>query len=81
MQASKILEYLLKPVDESHDFYKKQRLRELAMINGPLHEEGSPMSGSVFPFHNSFEEMDLDKNGMVNCKEFLFVFIGWAGIR
>ena len=39
--------------DESHDFYKKQQLRELAMINGTLRDEGSPMSGSVSPFHNS----------------------------
>lgn len=39
--------------DESQDFYKKQQLRELAMLNGTLREEGSPMSGSVSPFHNS----------------------------
>ncbi|KAJ0102183.1 hypothetical protein Patl1_03695 [Pistacia atlantica] len=39
--------------DETHDFYKKQQLRELAMLNGTLREEGSPMSGSVSPFHNS----------------------------
>ncbi|XVF76945.1 hypothetical protein PTKIN_Ptkin14bG0000900 [Pterospermum kingtungense] len=53
MQAREILEDLLKPVDESHDFYKKQQLRELAMLNGTLREEGSPMSGSVSPFQNS----------------------------
>ncbi|KAK0600972.1 hypothetical protein LWI29_020080 [Acer saccharum] len=53
MQAREILEDLLKPVDETHDFYKKQQLRELAMLNGILREEGSPMSGSVSPFHNS----------------------------
>ncbi|GLU24071.1 hypothetical protein SLE2022_400360 [Rubroshorea leprosula] len=53
MQAREILEDLLKPMDESHDFYKKQQLRELAMLNGTLREEGSPMSGSVSPFHNS----------------------------
>ncbi|GMY30747.1 KH domain-containing protein At5g56140 [Fagus crenata] len=41
MQAREILEDLLKPVDETHDFYKKQQLRELAMINGTLCEEGS----------------------------------------
>ncbi|EEF29442.1 KH domain-containing protein At5g56140 [Ricinus communis] len=52
-QAREILEDLLKPVDESQDFYKKQQLRELAMLNGTLREEGSPMSGSVSPFHNS----------------------------
>lgn len=39
--------------DESQDFYKKQQLRELAMLNGTLREEGSQMSGSVSPFHNS----------------------------
>ncbi|KAF3453242.1 hypothetical protein FNV43_RR03682 [Rhamnella rubrinervis] len=52
MQAREILEDLLKPVDECQDFYKKQQLRELAMLNGTLREEGSPMSGSVSPFHN-----------------------------
>ncbi|MBA0838396.1 hypothetical protein Goarm_010460 [Gossypium armourianum] len=46
MQAREILEDLLKPVDESQDFYKKQQLRELAMLNGTLREEGSPMSVS-----------------------------------
>ncbi|KAE8098927.1 hypothetical protein FH972_016952 [Carpinus fangiana] len=40
-------------IDETHDFYKKQQLRELAMLNGTLRDEGSPMAGSVSPFHNS----------------------------
>ncbi|KAM1552906.1 hypothetical protein PS1_005698 [Malus domestica] len=53
LQAREVLEDLLRPVDESQDFYKKQQLRELAMLNGTLREEGSPMSGSVSPFHNS----------------------------
>ncbi|KAJ9562879.1 hypothetical protein OSB04_008039 [Centaurea solstitialis] len=53
MQAREILEDLLRPVDETHDFYKKQQLRELAMLNGTLREEGSQMSGSVSPFDNS----------------------------
>lgn len=53
MQAREILEDLLKPVDESQDFYKKQQLRELAMLNGTLRDEGSQMSGSVSPFNNS----------------------------
>ncbi|XWS27671.1 hypothetical protein CRYUN_Cryun25bG0001400 [Craigia yunnanensis] len=44
MQVREILEDLLKPIDESQDFYKKQQLRELAMLNGTLREEGSPMS-------------------------------------
>ncbi|XP_015082498.1 KH domain-containing protein At5g56140 isoform X1 [Solanum pennellii] len=53
LQAREILEDLLKPMDESQDFYKKQQLRELAMLNGTLREEVSQMSGSVSPFHNS----------------------------
>ncbi|XP_059662324.1 KH domain-containing protein At5g56140-like [Cornus florida] len=53
MQAREILEDLLKPMDESQDFYKKHQLRELALINGTLRDEGSQMSGSVSPFHNS----------------------------
>lgn len=51
-QAREILEDLLKPVDESQDFYKKQQLRELAMINGTLRDDGSQMSGSVSPFNS-----------------------------
>lgn len=53
MQAREILEDLLKPMDESQDFFKKQQLRELAMINGTLRDEGSQMSGSVSPFNSS----------------------------
>ncbi|KAL0375922.1 UNVERIFIED_CONTAM: KH domain-containing protein [Sesamum calycinum] len=37
--AIAILENLLKPVDESMDVYKKQQLRELAMLNGTFREE------------------------------------------
>lgn len=39
--------------EESHDFFKQQQLRELAMINGTLRDEGTHMSGSVSPFHSS----------------------------
>ncbi|XP_076909356.1 KH domain-containing protein At5g56140-like [Bidens hawaiensis] len=53
MQAREILEDLLRPVDETHDFYKKQQLRELAMLNGTLREESGHMSGSVSPFNSS----------------------------
>jgi protein quaking len=54
MHAREILEDLLRPVDESQDMYKKHQLRELALINGTLREEGSPMSaGSVSPFNGS----------------------------
>uniref|UniRef100_R7W0J8 Uncharacterized protein n=1 Tax=Aegilops tauschii TaxID=37682 RepID=R7W0J8_AEGTA len=41
------------PTDESQDFFKKQQLRELAMLNGTLREEGMQRSGSASPFHNS----------------------------
>ncbi|KAL8150660.1 hypothetical protein V2J09_020468 [Rumex salicifolius] len=53
MQAREVLEELLRPVDESQDFFKKQQLRELALLNGTLREE-SPhnMSGSVSPFNS-----------------------------
>ncbi|OVA16330.1 K Homology domain [Macleaya cordata] len=52
-QAVAILEDLLKPVDESLDYYKKQQLRELALINGTLREESPHMSPSMSPFNNS----------------------------
>ncbi|KAJ8461295.1 hypothetical protein OPV22_034221 [Ensete ventricosum] len=53
LQVREILEDLLKPVEESHDFFKQQQLRELAMINGTLRDEGAHMLGSVSPFHSS----------------------------
>ncbi|KAG8365194.1 hypothetical protein BUALT_Bualt18G0079000 [Buddleja alternifolia] len=53
MQAREILEDLLKPMDESQDFYKKQQLRELAVLNGTLREESPQLSGSISPFHNN----------------------------
>ncbi|KAK8937204.1 hypothetical protein KSP39_PZI011852 [Platanthera zijinensis] len=50
IQARDILEELVKPVDESQDFIKKQQLRELAILNGTLREEISHMSGSSFSY-------------------------------
>ncbi|KAJ4867827.1 KH domain-containing protein [Raphanus sativus] len=63
MQAREILADLLTPVEETHDFYKKQQLRELALLNGSLREEGSPspMSGSVSPYNNSLGGMKRAK--------------------
>lgn len=61
IQARDILEELVKPVDESQDFIKKQQLRELAMLNGTLREEISHMSGSVSPFNNSLGGMKRAK--------------------
>ncbi|CAH8392201.1 unnamed protein product [Eruca vesicaria subsp. sativa] len=45
MQAREILDDLLTPIEETHDFYKKQQLRE------PWNEV-SPMSGSVSPYNS-----------------------------
>jgi protein quaking len=47
-QAQEIIQDLLKPVDESHDFIKRQQLRELAMINSSFKEESPGPSGSPF---------------------------------
>ncbi|XP_010922800.1 KH domain-containing protein SPIN1 [Elaeis guineensis] len=52
-QAQEIIEELLKPVDESQDYYKRQQLRELAMLNSGLREDSLHPSGSVSPFGNS----------------------------
>lgn len=52
-QALEILEEMLKPVDESQDYFKKQQLRELALLNGTLREDSPHMSGSVSPFNSS----------------------------
>ncbi|KAJ1262962.1 hypothetical protein BS78_09G148000 [Paspalum vaginatum] len=62
-QAVAILEELLKP-DESMDCYKKQQLRELAILNGTLREKSpSPhLSPSVSPF-NSTTGMKRAKTG------------------
>lgn len=50
-QAQEIMEELLRPVDESQDFYKRQQLRELAVLNSTLRED-SPHPGSISPFSN-----------------------------
>jgi protein quaking len=39
--------------EETYDFFKKQQLRELAMLNGTLREETPPWNGNVSPFNNS----------------------------
>lgn len=51
-QAKDIIEELLKPVDESQDMYKRQQLRELAMLNN-IREESPQPGGSVSPFTSS----------------------------
>ncbi|KAK4773087.1 hypothetical protein SAY87_028106 [Trapa incisa] len=52
-QAQEIIEELLKPVDESQDYIKRQQLRELAMLNSNYREESPGPSGSVSPFNSS----------------------------
>ncbi|XP_020224896.1 KH domain-containing protein At2g38610 isoform X2 [Cajanus cajan] len=52
-QAQEIIEELLKPVDESEDYIKRQQLRELAMLNSNFREESPGPSGSVSPFNSS----------------------------
>ncbi|KAK8631266.1 hypothetical protein V6N13_080021 [Hibiscus sabdariffa] len=52
-QAQEIVEELLKPVDESQDFIKRQQLRELTMLNSNFREESPGPSGSVSPFNCS----------------------------
>ncbi|KAK8643635.1 hypothetical protein V6N13_012920 [Hibiscus sabdariffa] len=52
-QAQEIIEELLKPVDESQDFIKRQQLRELAMLNSNFREESPGPSGSVSPFNSN----------------------------
>ncbi|KAG8481427.1 hypothetical protein CXB51_026227 [Gossypium anomalum] len=52
-QAQEIIEELLKPVDESQDFIKRQQLRELAMLNSNFREDSPGPSGSVSPFNSS----------------------------
>nr|AFK41792.1 unknown [Lotus japonicus] len=49
-QAQEIIENLLKPADETQDFYKRQQLRELAMLNSNFREESPQLSGSLSPF-------------------------------
>ncbi|XP_042437366.1 KH domain-containing protein At1g09660/At1g09670-like [Zingiber officinale] len=52
-QAVSTLEDLLKPVDEFMDYYKKQQLRELAILNGSMREDSPNMSPSASPFNNT----------------------------
>ncbi|XP_009614149.1 KH domain-containing protein At3g08620 [Nicotiana tabacum] len=51
-QAQEIIEELLKPVDESQDYIKRQQLYELSMLNSNFREESPGPSGSVSPFNS-----------------------------
>ncbi|XP_047322902.1 KH domain-containing protein At2g38610-like [Impatiens glandulifera] len=52
-QSQEIIEELLKPVDESEDYIKRQQLRELALLNSNFREDSPGPSGSVSPFNTS----------------------------
>ncbi|KAA8517615.1 hypothetical protein F0562_015089 [Nyssa sinensis] len=52
-QAQEIIEELLKPVDESQDFIKRQQLRELAMLNSNFREESPEWWPSKLGFQKS----------------------------
>ncbi|KAK4749535.1 hypothetical protein SAY87_026984 [Trapa incisa] len=52
-QAKEIIEELLKPVDESQDYIKRQQLRELAMLNSNYREESPGPGSSISPFNSS----------------------------
>ncbi|XP_022864844.1 KH domain-containing protein At2g38610-like isoform X2 [Olea europaea var. sylvestris] len=52
-QAQEIIEELLKPVDETQDFIKRQQLRELAMLNSSFREDSPGPSGSPSVFTTS----------------------------
>ncbi|XP_042429662.1 KH domain-containing protein SPIN1-like [Zingiber officinale] len=53
--AHQVIEELLRPVDESQDYYKKQQLRELAMLNSGSKDDSPHPSGSVSPFYNGMK--------------------------
>ncbi|KAK6143218.1 hypothetical protein DH2020_023566 [Rehmannia glutinosa] len=57
--AIAVLENLLKPVDESMDAYKKQQLRELALLNCTFREESPSMSPSTSPIMSPFNSMGM----------------------
>ncbi|KAM0040363.1 putative EF-hand domain-containing protein [Helianthus debilis subsp. tardiflorus] len=62
-------------LDKNKDGYVS-RSEMVHAINESTSGEGS--SGRIAM--KRFEEMDWDKNGMVNFKEFLFAFTKWVGI-
>jgi len=48
--------------DESQDIYKRQQLRELAMLNSNFREESPQLSGSVSPFtSNEIKRVKTDQ--------------------
>ncbi|CAN1839591.1 KH domain-containing protein At2g38610 [Linum perenne] len=62
-QATEIIEEVLRPVEESHDLYKRQQLKELALLNSNNREESPGPSGSVSPFTSNIIGMKRAKTG------------------
>ncbi|XP_074368222.1 putative calcium-binding protein CML21 [Apium graveolens] len=62
-------------LDKNHDGHVSRR-EMVEAINETT--SGGRSSGRIAM--RRFEEMDWDKNGMVNFKEFLFAFTRWVGI-
>ncbi|XP_065863039.1 probable calcium-binding protein CML21 [Euphorbia lathyris] len=60
-------------LDKNKDGY----VSKIEMVQA-IDESGERSSGRIAM--KRFEEMDWDKNGMVNFKEFLFAFTRWVGI-
>ncbi|XP_024981402.1 KH domain-containing protein At3g08620-like [Cynara cardunculus var. scolymus] len=53
-QAHEIIQELLKPVDESEDYIKRQQLRELALLNSSFREDSpGPSGSSMSPFNTN----------------------------
>ncbi|KAL6954574.1 putative calcium-binding protein cml21 [Sarracenia purpurea var. burkii] len=61
-------------LDKNKDGY----VSKSEMIQAINEHSGKQSSGRIAM--KRFEEMDWDKNGMVNFKEFLFAFTRWVGI-
>ncbi|KAL3515747.1 hypothetical protein ACH5RR_022649 [Cinchona calisaya] len=59
--AVDVLEKLLKPMDESMDLYKKEQLRELAMLNGTMREESPIMSPGMSPIMSPFNSTGMKR--------------------
>ncbi|CAI0431457.1 unnamed protein product [Linum tenue] len=63
-QAREIIEEVLRPVEEAQDLYKRQQLRELALLNSSHREESpGPSGGSVSPFSSNIIGMKRAKMG------------------
>jgi protein quaking len=83
-QAQEILEDLLKPVEESQDFLKRQQLRELAVLNSTYREDSPHQNGSASPFSNGSTKLGkqwlCDSNPLDPSKGALINLLSWHRI-